>query len=112
MVVSKLPIRKNDYVEVISGKEKGKRGKVLKVFPEKNRIIIEKINMIKRHTRPGKVTQQGGIVEREGTIHLSNVQVVCDNCGRGVKISRKVLDDGKRVRTCKRCAEVLEKGSR
>lgn len=111
MVVCKLFIKKNDYVEVITGKDKGKRGKILRVLPEKNRVIVEKINMIKRHTRPGKLTQQGGIIEKEGTIHMSNIQIVCDNCGRGVKISRRVLDDGKRVRICKRCGEVLEKGT-
>ncbi|MBI4596154.1 MAG: 50S ribosomal protein L24 [Candidatus Tectomicrobia bacterium] len=109
VVTTKLHIKKNDYVEVISGKEKGKRGKVLRVFTKNNRAIVEKINMIKRHSRPSKLTQQGGIIEKEGTIHISNLQVVCDNCGRGVKISRKALDDGKRVGVCKRCGEVLEK---
>ncbi len=111
MVTTKLHIKKNDYVEVISGKEKGKRGKVLRVFTKTNRAIVEKVNMIKRHSRPSKLTQQGGIIEKEGTINITNLQPVCDNCGRGVKISRKPMEDGKRVRVCKRCGEVMEKKS-
>jgi len=104
----KFSVKKNDLVEVIAGKERGKRGKVLRVLPEEQRLIVEKVNMIKRHTRPGGVTRQGGIVEKEGKIHLSNVMVVCHRCDGPVRVAKRVLEDGKRVRACRKCGEMLE----
>ena len=102
-----MNIRKNDRVIVMSGDDRGKEGKVLKVFPQKQRVIVEGVNFIKRHTRPTQTNQQGGILEKEASIHHSNLMVVCEKCGRGVKVSTKLLEDGRRVRICHRCGEML-----
>jgi large subunit ribosomal protein L24 len=102
-------IKKDDFVKVITGKDRGKQGKVIRVFPKEQRITVERINMIKRHTRPTQKMQQGGIIEREGKIHISNVMLVCVKCERGVRIGHKYLEDGKKVRICRRCGEVLDK---
>ncbi len=103
-------IRRNDNVVVVTGKDRGKRGRVLKVFPDKNRVIVEGVNMIKRHTRPnpGK-NVQGGIVEREASLHASNVQLVCPECGAQTRIGRKILGDGRKVRICRKCEGVVDK---
>ena len=100
-------IRKDDFVEVIAGRDKGKRGKVLRVRTDAGRIVVEKIHMMKRHTRPSRITQQGGIIEREGTIHVSNVMLVCTRCDRPVRIRKKILENGKKVRICSRCSEAV-----
>ena len=100
-------IRRDDFVEVITGKDKGKRGKVLRIHTDEGRIVVEKIQMIKRHMRPSRMTQQGGIIEREGKIHASNVMLVCTRCDRPVRIGKKVLDTGKKVRVCRRCGDVV-----
>jgi large subunit ribosomal protein L24 len=102
-------VKKDDFVKVIAGKDRGKQGKILRVFPKEGRIIVERINMIKRHTRPTQKMQQGGIIEREGKIHISNVMLVCVKCERGVRTGHKHLEDGKKVRVCRRCGEVLDK---
>lgn len=103
----KLNIKKNDRVMVIAGREKGKVGKVLKVVPEKARVIVEKVNMVKRHTKPaGK--NQGGIMEKEGPLHVSNVMVMCDKCAAPRRLGRKILEDGSHVRFCKKCGEHVE----
>lgn len=101
-------IKKDDRVMVISGKEKGKVGKVLKLLPKKDRVVVEKVNMIKRHTRPGGMTGQGGILEKEGSVHISNVALICPKCTEPVRSGRKQLDDGSRVRYCRKCGEVLD----
>jgi large subunit ribosomal protein L24 len=100
-------IRKGDFIEVISGRDKGKRGKVLRVHPDEGRIVVEKIHMIKRHMRPSRLTQQGGIIEREGKIHVSNVLLVCTRCDRPVRIGKRLLENGKKVRVCHRCGDVV-----
>jgi large subunit ribosomal protein L24 len=102
-------IKKNEEVEVIAGREKGKRGKVLKVIPKKERVVVEKVNFIKRHTRPGARSRQGGIVEKEGPLHISNVMLVCSKCERAVRVGYKILDDQRKVRHCRRCGEILDK---
>ncbi len=102
-----MRIRKNDKVRVMSGNDKGKEGKVLKVFPAKNRIIVEKVNMIKRHTRASKDVPQGGIIEKEGPIDASNVMLVCPNTGKPTRIGKEVLSDGSRARVSKRSGEML-----
>ena len=104
-----LYIKKDDKVMVIAGKEKGKIGKVLKVFPKEQRVIVEKINMVKRHARPSPTTGKGGIMEKEAPIHISNVMVMCDKCMRPVRIGRKILEDGRKIRYCKKCNEVIDK---
>lgn len=102
-------IRKNDKVMVISGREKGKIGTVLTVITKKERAIVEKLNMVKRHTRPGGKAAKGGIVEKEAPIHISNLMLVCGKCAEAVRVGRKVLEDGSKVRFCKKCGEVLDK---
>ncbi len=105
----KLKIKKDDLVEVITGKDRGKRGKVLRVFLRENRLIVEKINLIKRHTRPSQYQTQGGIIEKEGKIHVSNVMLVCSACGEPTRVGKRILEDGTKVRVCKKCHEVLDK---
>ncbi len=102
-------IKKDDFVQVIAGRDRGKRGKVLRVFPQDGRIMVEKIQMIKRHTRATQQRQQAGIIEREGKIHISNVMLICAKCDRGVRIGHRVLENDKKVRVCRRCDEVLDK---
>ena len=104
----KTNIKKGDTVMVIAGKEKGKSGKILVVNREKQTVVVEKINFVKRHTKPTQQAPQGGIIEREGPIHLSNVNILCDKCNLPVRINKKILDDGKRVRTCIKCGEILD----
>ena len=103
-------IRKNDNVLVVAGKDRGKRGRVLKVIPEKNRLIVEGVNLIKRHTKtnPGK-NVKGGIVEREASLHASNVQLVCPECSKTTRVGRKILADGRKVRVCRKCEGVVDK---
>jgi len=109
-VRTRIRLRKNDLVEVISGKDSGKRGKVLKVIPEKNRVIVQGVGFIKRHTRPNPQRNiKGGIAEREAPIHISNVQLVCGDCGEPTRIGKKILEDGRRVRICRKCEGVLDK---
>lgn len=102
-------VRKNDTVKVIAGKEKGKTGKVIMVLPKKERIIIEKINIVKRHTKPKGAAGQGGIIEKEGAVHISNVMVVCSKCNAASRIGYKIMGDGNKVRVCKKCEEVIDK---
>ena len=102
-----MKVVKNDTVLVISGNYQGKKGKVLKVFPKNSRVIVEGVNFIKRHTRPTQKNQQGGIVEKEAPIHVSNLMVVCPKCDTPTRLGRKVLEDGKRVRICRSCSEML-----
>jgi large subunit ribosomal protein L24 len=101
-------IRKDDTVKVIAGREKGKTGKILKILSKRDRAVVEKVNMIKRHQRPGSLSRQGGIVEKEGPVHVANLMVVCGKCGDAARLGRKMLEDGKRVRFCKKCGEILE----
>ncbi len=107
---SSLSIKRNDTVEVIAGKEKGKRGKVLIVLPAKQRVIVERVNFIKRHQRPTQKVRQGGIIEREGSLHVSNVMLVCGKCNKATRIAVQTLADGRRVRACKKCNEIVDKG--
>ena len=104
------PVRKNDNVVVITGKDRGKKGRILKVNPDKNRLIVEGVNMIKRHTKPNPGKQvKGGIVSREASLHASNVQLVCPECGVQTRIGHKLLGDGRKVRICRKCEGVVDK---
>ena len=105
----KLNLKKDDIVQIIAGREKGKKGKVLALYASENRLTVEKLNMYKRHMKSDGKSQQGGIVEKEGKLNISNVLLVCDKCGKGVLIKSKKLEDGKRVRVCRKCNEVLDK---
>ena len=104
------PVRKNDTVLVVTGKDRGKRGRVLKIVPDKNRLIVEGVNLIKRHTRPNPAKNiKGGVVQREAALHASNVQLVCPECGAQTRIGHKVLEDGRKVRICRKCEGVVDK---
>jgi large subunit ribosomal protein L24 len=104
------PIRKNDQVLVTTGKDRGKKGRVIRVVPEKNRLIVEGVNLIKRHTRPNPAKNiKGGVVQREASLHASNVQLVCPECGAQTRIGHRVLDDGRKVRICRKCGGVVDK---
>jgi large subunit ribosomal protein L24 len=103
-------VRKGDLVAVIAGRERGKRGKVLRVLPDEGRVLVEKVNMIKKHQRPTQKLRQGGIIEREGALALANVLLVCGRCNGPVRTGVKVLGDERRVRVCKRCGEPIDKG--
>ncbi len=102
-----VQVNKGDTVMVIAGREKGKSGKVLVVNQEKNTVIVEKVNFIKRHSKPTSKAPQGGIIEKEGPLHASNVNIICSKCNVPVRIKKKLLDDGKKVRTCIKCGEIL-----
>jgi large subunit ribosomal protein L24 len=105
-----ISVRKGDNVRVLSGRDAGKSGRVLSINPRKNTVIVEHANIIKRHTRPNPQKNiKGGIVEKEGPIHASNVQVVCGNCGKHTRIGHQTLADGSRARVCKRCGTTLDK---
>lgn len=99
-------IRKNDQVIVLTGKEKGKIGKVVRVDPEGGRAVVEKLNMVKRHQRPTQKLRQGGIIEKEASIHLSNLMIYCTRCTKGARVRTKE-EKGKKVRVCVRCEEAL-----
>jgi large subunit ribosomal protein L24 len=101
-------IKKNDKVIVLAGKEKGKIGSVLKVDVDKDRVVVEKVNMVKRHTKPGGANAQGGIVEKEAPIHVSKVMLVCNKCAQPSRVGKKNLEDGAKVRFCKKCGELID----
>ena len=110
--MSKLatPIRKNDTVVVTTGKDRGKRGRVLKVVADKNRLVVEGVNFIKRHTKPNPQRNiKGGLVEREAPLHASNVQLLCPECGKPTRLGKRVLGDGRKVRICRKCEGVVDK---
>lgn len=107
----KTRIRKGDLVRVVAGKEKGKEGTVLSVIPLKQSVIVEGLNIQKRATKPSQANSKGGIIEREGRLHFSNVMLLCGGCGKVTRIGKKVLPDGKKLRVCNRCGDVLDKES-
>ncbi|HEY8541094.1 MAG TPA: 50S ribosomal protein L24 [Pseudothermotoga sp.] len=104
-----MRIRRDDLVQVISGKDKGKRGKILKVIPRENKVVVQGINMVKRHQRPIPQLREGGIIEREAPVYASKVMLVCPNCDKPVRVGAKFLEDGTKVRICKKCGEVIDK---
>jgi large subunit ribosomal protein L24 len=103
-----LSIKKNDTVVVIAGREKGKRGRVLSVYSQEDRLLIEKINIIKKHMKPTRKQTQGGIIEKEAPIHMSNVMLICPKCDKPTRIGNSVLQDGRKLRVCKKCGEVID----
>ncbi|MBI1911256.1 MAG: 50S ribosomal protein L24 [Deltaproteobacteria bacterium] len=102
-------IRKDDQIMVVTGKEKGKTGKVLRVNPEKATVFVEKLNMVKRHQKPSAKYKHGGIIEKEAPIAISNVMILCEKCKGPVRVGKKILDNDNKVRFCKKCGEVLDK---
>jgi large subunit ribosomal protein L24 len=105
---AKTHLKVNDQVEVIAGKDKGRVGKVIKVNATDGKAIVEKINIIKRHTKPSQTNQQGGIIEKEAAIDASNLMVICPKCSKTSRVGKKILEDGSKVRICKKCTESVE----
>ena len=102
-----LKVKKNDMVVCLAGKDKGKKGKVLSLLPKKNRAIVEGINFIKRHSRRTREDQQGGIIQKESPVHISNLKVFCPKCNKPSRIGFSFLKDGTKVRKCKKCNEAI-----
>lgn len=108
--MSKMALKKGDVVIVTKGKDKGKTGKILIIYPESNRIIVEKVNFVKEFIRPDRSRNiQGGIMEKEAPLSAANVMIYCTDCGQGVRIRKKTLEDGSRIRICQKCEMSLEK---
>lgn len=104
-----IGIKKEDTVTVTCGKEKGKRGRVLSVIPSKDQLIIEKVNIVKKHLKPNKAYSQGGIIEKEAPVNISNVLLICPKCGKAARIGNLILESGKKVRICRKCKEVIDR---
>ena len=104
----KLHIKTGDQVYVISGREKGKRGKVIKILRDKDTALVEKLNIVKRHTRPTPKNPTGGIIEKEVGIHVSNLMLYCSKCNGPTRVGRKKLESGEKVRYCKKCGEEIK----
>ena len=103
------PIKKNDQVYVLAGKDRGKTGRVLIVHPQDRKVVVEGVQIIKRHTKANPQRNiKGGIVEKESAIDMSNVALICKNCGKHGRLSNQVLGDGRRVRSCKKCGNTIE----
>lgn len=100
-------IRKDDQVMVVAGKEKGKTGRVVRVLTNKATVIVEKLNLVKRHTKPTQANKQGGIIEKENPIAISNVMILCGKCSVPVRVGSKIDDGGKRTRVCRKCGEEI-----
>jgi len=109
MSIVKLHVKKDDMVKIIAGKDQGKTGKVLRVFPAKGRVVVESINVVKRHTRPNQLNPEGGIVEKEAPLSISNVMLVCGSCNQATRTGIRVLEDGSKSRYCKKCNESVDK---
>ena len=104
---NKVHVKTGDTVVVISGSEKGKKGKVMAVSPKEGKVIIEKVNLVSKHVKPRRMGETGGIVEAEGAMYASKVQIVCPRCGKPTRIAHKILEDGSKERICKKCGEAL-----
>jgi len=109
MAVNKLHVKKDDLVMVIAGKEKGKSGKIVRVLPDSGQVLVENLNIVKRHSRPTRGNAQGGIIEKEAPLDASNVQMLCKGCNKPARTGIRVLQDGSKARFCKKCNEILDK---
>ncbi|PYG85662.1 large subunit ribosomal protein L24 [Ruminiclostridium sufflavum DSM 19573] len=107
-MANKVHIKKEDTVLVLSGKDKGKKGKVLSVNPSTNQVIVEGVNMATKHKKPRSNYQQGGIIHQEAPVDSSNLMLVCDKCGKPTKVAKTILENGEKARTCKKCDEIIE----
>lgn len=104
-----MHVHREDTVLVLTGKDRGKKGRVIRLFPKAEKALVEKINMVKRHTRPTQQMPQGGILEKEAAVHISNLQVVCSKCGKPTRVAHKTLANGNKTRACKKCGEIMDK---
>ena len=107
MASAKYKIKKNDMVMVITGRDRGKTGKVMRVLPERGRVVIERLNIVKRHSKSRGAQSPGGIVEKEASVNISNVMIFCDRCNAPVRVGVKSADDGTKSRNCRRCGEAI-----
>ena len=105
--MSLIGLKRNDHVLALSGRDAGKKGKILKIFPKASRAIVEGLNMVSEHQRPTNSNPKGGIIRREGPIHLSNIQLLCPRCSKPTRIQHSLLADGSKKRTCKKCKEII-----
>ena len=103
-----MKIQKNDNVLIISGKDRGKKGKVRKAMPDKDKVIVEGFNMIKRHSKTKGKTRQAGIIELEAPIHISNVMIICNKCNKPARVGYRALEDGNKARYCHSCSEIID----
>lgn len=107
-MANKVHVKKDDTVLVLTGKDRGKKGKVLSVNPSTYQVIVEGVNMSTKHKKPRGRYQQGGIIHQESPVNSSNVMLVCDKCGKPTKVAKKILDNGQKVRSCKHCNEIID----
>ncbi len=109
MVTNKLSVKKGDIVLVVTGEDKGKKGKIVRIFPKKMEVIVEGVNFLKKHSKPTQKVPQGGIIKKEGALHVSNIRLNCNKCNKPTAIRREKIKEGKRVRVCKKCGEIIDK---
>ena len=109
IVRPKMHVKKGDNVVVISGKDSGKKGKIIDVDAKNGRVYVDKVNLVSRHTKPTKGAPQGGIVKKEAAVHSSNVMIYCNKCGQGVRVTKEILADGQKVRKCAKCGARFDK---
>jgi len=107
-LANKVHVKKGDTVYILSGKDRGKKGKVLSVIPSKGTVLVEGVNMSTKHKKPRNMYQQGGIIHQESPIDSSNVMLVCDKCKKPTKIAKKIFENGQKARVCKKCGEVID----
>jgi len=107
-LLNKVHVKKGDTVCVISGKDKGKKGKVLAVIPDKNMVLVEGVNMVTKHKKPRNAYQQGGIIHQESPINSSKVMLVCEKCGQPTRVGKQILENGDKARVCKKCKEIID----
>ena len=107
MALAKYKIKKNDMVMVITGRDRGKTGKVMRVLPERGRVVVERLNIVKRHSKSRGAGSPGGIVEKEAPLNISNVMIFCDRCNAPVRVGVKSAEDGTKSRNCRRCGEAI-----
>lgn len=108
-VKPKMHVRKGDVVVVISGKDTGKKGKIIDVDTKNSRVYVDKANLVSRHTKPTKGAPQGGIIKKEAALHSSNVMLFCNRCGQGVRLAKEILSDGQKMRICAKCGTRFDK---
>lgn len=103
-----MHVKKGDTVKVLAGRDKGKEGQIIRAMPKENRVLVDKLNLVKRHQKPTEELPEGGIITKEAPIHVSNVMLICKSCKKPTRIAHKFLDDGKKVRACKHCGGTLD----
>jgi len=109
LVNGKIGFKKGDKVLIIIGEDKGKKGKIVRIFPKKTQVIVEGVNFLKKHSKPTQKSPQGGIIKQEGVLQTSNVRLICNKCNKPTAIRRERIKEGKRVRVCKKCGEIIDK---